>query len=91
MTHSTTLKRRSLPTASRWSGAAVGATGEVSDLHPERSRPRATGDQVAKTLGLPTTMVTINPAETVGVQVAVRLAADSTFTTPSPTTSVTAK
>lgn len=52
---------------------------------------RATGDQVAKTLGLPTTMVTIDPAETVGVQVAVRLAADSTFTTPSPTTSVTAK
>jgi len=51
---------------------------------------RSTGELVAQTLGLPATIVVVNPAETIGVQASVQLAADSTFTTPSPTQSAPA-
>ena len=54
----------------------------------EASRP--TGELVARTLGLPTATVAVDAAATVGVQASVYLAADSTFTTPSPAGSATA-
>ncbi len=51
---------------------------------------RATGEQIARTLGVPTSAITVSSAETIGVQASVKLAADSTFTTASPTASASA-
>lgn len=68
-----------------WGGQL--ATQAKSEIFIPNEAARVTGEKVALTLGLPLTVVKVAPAETIGVQVSVRLAADSTFTTPSPSAS----
>lgn len=65
-----------------WGGQRVPAPASAIFIPDEAQR--STGEKVAKTLGLPVTLVQVDPAQTVGVQASVWLAADSTFTTPSP-------
>ena len=66
-----------------WGGQEV--TQAASEIFIPSEKERALGEQVARTLGCPQAIVKVAAAQTIGVQASVRLAADSTFTTPSPT------
>lgn len=57
---------------------------DASKIYIPDEAQRATGEQVARTLGLPTTLVQVDPGQTIGVQASVLLAADSKFTTATP-------
>ncbi len=70
-----------------WGGQL--ATQPSSEVFVPSEKERTLGEQIARTLGLSTTQVKVAPTQTVGVQASVQLAADSKFTTPSPTPSAT--
>ncbi len=66
-----------------WGGQRQTAT--ATQIFIPDSAQRALGEQVARTLGVPASLVRVDPTQTVGVQASVQLAADSTFTTASAT------
>lgn len=70
-----------------WGGQL--ATQPTSEIFVPSEKERAFGEQIARTLGLSASQVKVAPTQTIGVQASVQLAADSTFTTPSPTASAT--
>ncbi len=69
-----------------WGGQRASAA--ATQIFIPSAAQRALGEQIARTLGVPTSLVRVDPTQTVGVAASVQLAADSTFTTPSATPSV---